>query len=130
MKNEADFVYLIFYILVFLVLIVVAIILFIAKSRKKIFEKEIEKKDLEIKLQKEVLQATILSQEKERNRIAQDLHDEISSKLIAVSLNLHLLQSEKTKIDAKPEIIENIIKINQSAIETSRKIAHNLLPPI
>lgn len=130
MKNEADFVYIIFYILVFLVLILVAIILFIAKSRKKIFEKEIEKKDLEIKLQKDVLQATILSQETERNRIAQDLHDEISSKLIAVSLNLHLLQSEKTKIDAKPEIIENIIKINQSTIENSRKIAHNLLPPI
>jgi len=41
-----------------------------------------------------------------------------------------LLQSEKTKIDAKPEIIENIIKINQSTIENSRKIAHNLLPPI
>jgi signal transduction histidine kinase len=130
MNNKEEFVYIIFYILVFLILVMVAIILFITKSRKKIFEKEIEKKDLEIKLQKDVLQATILSQETERNRIAQDLHDEISSKLIAISLNLHLLQSAKTKVDSKPEIIENIIQINQNTIENSRKIAHDLLPPV
>lgn len=130
MKNEADFVYIIFYILVFLVLILVVIVLFITKSRKKLFEKEIERKDLEIKLQKEVLQATILTQEKERERIAQDLHDEISSKLIAISLNLQLLYSKKTKEESKNEIIENLIKINQNTIENSRKIAHDLLPPV
>jgi signal transduction histidine kinase len=130
MDNPNEFVYIIFYILLFLILVIVAIVLFITKSRKKIFEKEIEKKDLEIKLQKDVLQATILSQETERNRIAKDLHDEISSKLIAVSLNLHLLESAKTQTDAKTEIIENIIKINQSTIENARKIAHDLLPPV
>lgn len=130
MDNPNEFVYIIFYILLFLILVMVAIVLFITKSRKKIFEKEIEKKDLEIKLQKDVLQATILSQETERNRIAQDLHDEISSKLIAVSLNLHLLQSAKTQTNAKPEIIENIITINQNTIENARKIAHDLLPPV
>jgi signal transduction histidine kinase len=130
MNNQNEFVYIIFYILVFLILVMVAIVLFITKSRKKMFDAAMQKKDLEIKLQKDVLQATILSQETERNRIAQDLHDEISSKLIAVSLNLHLLQSAKTDSNSKAEIIENIIKINQNTIENSRKIAHDLLPPV
>lgn len=130
MNSNKEFVYIIFYILLFLILVLVTIILFVTKSRKKFFEKEIENKNLELKLQKEVLQATLLTQEKERNRIAQDLHDEISSKLIAVSLNLNLLESIKTPTDSKPEIIKNIIKINLTAIESSRKIAHNLLPPV
>jgi signal transduction histidine kinase len=130
MPKNNDLPYIVLFTIIFLVLIMVIITVFIVKSRNKIFAKEIEKKDLEIKLQKDVLQASILSQETERNRIAQDLHDEISSKLIAVSLNLHLLQSNKTQINDKQEIIENIIKINQSTIENSRKIAHDLLPPV
>lgn len=130
MNTNSEFVYIIFYILLFLILVLVVIILFITKSRKKIFETEIQKKDLEIKLQKEVLQATILTQEKERQRIAQDLHDEISSKLIAISLNLNLLESPKTESSSKAEIIKNIIKINLNTIDNSRKIAHDLLPPV
>ncbi len=130
MLENHDLTYIILFVIIFLILIMVIITVFIVKSRKKMFDTAIAKKDLEIKLQKDVLQATILSQETERNRIAQDLHDEIGSKLIAISLNLHLLQSNKTKTDAKPEIIENIIKINQNTIENSRKIAHDLLPPV
>ena len=130
MNNKEEFVYIIFYILLFLILVIVIVVLFVTKSRKKLYETEIEKKNLEIKLQKEVLQATILTQEKERNRIAQDLHDEISSKLIAVSLNLNLLESAKTLAESKQEIIKNIIKINLNTIESSRKIAHDLLPPV
>jgi signal transduction histidine kinase len=50
-------------------------------SRKKIVQKELEKRDLEIKHQREQLRAIIITQETERKRIAQDLHDDISSKL-------------------------------------------------
>ncbi|WP_452226117.1 sensor histidine kinase [Lacinutrix cladophorae] len=71
-----------------------------------------------------------MSQEEERKRISRDLHDDISSKLIAVSLNLHLLKSEKTKESSKADIIENTSIINNKAIESSRKIAHHLYPPV
>jgi signal transduction histidine kinase len=130
MESNSEFVYVIFYIFIFFILILISIVLFVIQSRKQILKKELEKKELEIKLHKEVLQATILSQEKERERIAQDLHDEISSKLIAVSLNLHLLNSTKTPNEEKATIISNIISINKNTIENSRKIAHNLLPPV
>lgn len=49
---------------------------------------------------------------------------------IAVSLNLHLLQSEKTPKSDKKEIVENIVAVNNRAVESSRKIAHNLFQPI
>jgi signal transduction histidine kinase len=66
----------------------VTLIIFFYFSRKKIIQKELEKKDLEIQYQKE-LYAVIITQEEER--IAQDLHDDISSKLNIVSLNSYLL---------------------------------------
>lgn len=130
MNQNSEFIYIISYILLLFLLVIIAIVIFITLSRKKIFQKEIEKKEVEIQMQKEILQAAILSQEKERERIAQDLHDEISSKLIAISLNLHLLTSKKTIESDKSDIIKNIISINQKTIENSRKIAHDLLPPV
>jgi signal transduction histidine kinase len=117
------------FLLVFILLLVV-INSFIFFSRKKKYEKEIEKRDFEIKIQKNSLQAIILTQEEERERIAQDLHDEISSKLNLVSLNLYSLKSPKKTELQRLEIIDTIIQVNNSAIENSRRIAHNLMPPI
>jgi signal transduction histidine kinase len=117
------------FLLIFILMLVVLNSFFFL-SRKKKYEIEIEKRDFEIKIQKNNLQAIILTQEEERERIAQDLHDEISSKLNLVSLNLYSLKSPKKTQLQKLEIIENIIRVNNSAIENSRRIAHNLLPPI
>ncbi len=118
------------FVILFLVVIMVIITVFIVKSRNKIFTKELEKRNLEIEFQKQIFSKTLETQETERKRIAQDLHDDISSKLIALSLNLHLLQSKKTPDSDKECIITTIESINQNAIETSRKIAHHLFPPL
>lgn len=120
----------VFFALLFMAIVSVVIIVFIIKSRQKIFSKELEKKDLAIQFQKEVLQATILTQEAERQRIAKDLHDEISSNLNVVSLHLHSLKSIKKTETEKYDIIDTTIGLNNKVIETSRSIAHNLLPPV
>lgn len=116
--------------IIFIVVIMIVVTVFIVKSRSKLFEKELEKRNLEIEFQKQIFLKTIEIQENERKRIAQDLHDDISSKLIALSLNLHLLQSDKTKDSEKKDIINTIESINNTTIETSRKIAHELFPPL
>jgi signal transduction histidine kinase len=89
LANEKEIVEIIFY-LCFFIVIAVTLVIFFYFSRKKIIQKELEKKDLEIQYQKE-LYAVIITQEEERKRIAQDLHDDISSKLNIVSLNSYLL---------------------------------------
>ncbi|MCZ7024318.1 histidine kinase, partial [Salmonella enterica] len=67
------------------ILMGIVFILFFYFSRKKIIKEQLEKKDLEIQHQKDQIQAVIITQEEERKRIAQDLHDDISSKLNVVS---------------------------------------------
>jgi two-component system, NarL family, sensor kinase len=118
------------YLFIAFLLMAGVLILFFYFSRKKIIQKEIEKKNLEINHQKELLRSVILTQESERKRIAQDLHDDISSKLNVVSLNTHLLKTPNLSDDEILEITNNITGLTQKALESSRRIAHDLLPPV
>jgi signal transduction histidine kinase len=128
--QEKELVAVILYISLFFIIVAIILIVFFYFSRKKIIQKELEKKDLILQYQKEQLHAIILTQEEERKRIAQDLHDDISSKLNIVSLNSHLLTSPNLTEAETIEITENIIALTTKALENSRKIAHNLLPPV
>ncbi|WP_329806675.1 sensor histidine kinase [Flavobacterium facile] len=106
------------------------LVLFFYFSRKKIVQIAVEKKNQEIHYQKEILQSVIQTQEEERMRIAQDLHDDISSKLNIVSLNTHLLKTPNLSEVEFTEITNNIINLTKKALENSRRIAHDLLPPV
>lgn len=106
------------------------LVLFFYFSRKKIVKIAVEKKNQEIHYQKEILQSVIQTQEEERMRIAQDLHDDISSKLNIVSLNTHLLKTPNLSEVEFAEITDNIVSLTAKALENSRRIAHDLLPPV
>lgn len=116
--------------IIFLVFITLGLILFFYFSRKKIIEKEVEKVNIKLDHQKKILQNTITVQEKERNRIAQDLHDAISSKLNVVSLTTNVLIEDETVKKEHKEALNHILDITTQTLQSSRKIAHELMPPI
>ncbi|RCS26294.1 sensor histidine kinase [Polaribacter sp. WD7] len=113
-----------------LLLMSAALLLFFFFSRKKIIEKELEKKNLQIHHQKEIIQSIIVTQEKERKRIAQDLHDDISSKLNVINLNANLLKDGDLKPHEYYQVNNTILSATDETLQSARKIAHNLLPPI
>ena len=116
---------------ILMLVMALTLILFFYFSRRKIIQKELEKKTLELDHQKGILKATIVAQEAERYRIAQDLHDAISAKLNVVSLSANfLLEEDNVTPKETEEIIHHILRVTNKTIESSRKIAHNLLPPI
>ncbi|SHG71595.1 Histidine kinase-, DNA gyrase B-, and HSP90-like ATPase [Winogradskyella jejuensis] len=115
---------------IFLALVTLGLILFFFFSRKKVIEKEREKANLKIEHQQKILQTSIAIQEEERKRIAQDLHDAISSKLNIVSLTTNVLLGDKEITKKQKETLEQILGITSTTLESSRKIAHDLLPPI
>ena len=106
---EAVFFILLAFLSMFLILIV-----FFYYSKKKIIRQELAKKDLELVHQKNLLQTVIVTQEEERKRIAQDLHDDISSKLNVVSLNSHLLKTPNLSEAEHSEIINNITTLDNN----------------
>ena len=113
-----------------LLLMAISLLLFFFFSRKKIVEKELEKKTLEISHQKEMIQSIIVTQEEERKRIAQDLHDDISSKLNVINLNANLLKDGELSKEEYIIVNDSILDATDKTLESARKIAHNLLPPI
>ena len=112
-----------------ILLMSLAIVIFFYFSRRRVIKAELDKANLEIDHQKEMLQSIIITQEEERKRIAQDLHDAISSKLNVVSLNANILgEKDITSVEAN-KIGESIYKVTSTVLENSRRIAHDLLPP-
>lgn len=128
--HQNDIINIIIYTFTAFLLMALVLILFFYFSRKKIVQQEVEKKNLEIAHQKELLHSIIITQEEERKRIAQDLHDDISSKLNIVSINSHLLKTPGLTFDESSEISTNIFNLTKKALDNSRRIAHDLLPPV
>ncbi|GAA3508284.1 hypothetical protein GCM10022393_18960 [Aquimarina addita] len=130
LQEDAQIVVLILIAISVLLLMAVALVVFFFFSRKKIIATELEKKDLTISYQKELLHATIETQEEERKRIAQDLHDAISAKLNVVSLSTNVLIDGRLNHKEKEQTLQHILAVTTNTLESSRRLAHNLLPPI
>lgn len=113
-----------------LLLTAVALVIFFFFSRKKVVATEVEKAQVEISNKKEQLQATIETQEEERKRIAQGLHDAISSKLNVVTLNTNVLIDGGLEEQQQQATLNHILDITNKTLESSRDLEHNLLPPI
>ena len=98
-------------------------------SRKKIVVKELEKKNKEITYQKEITKSIIINHEKERKRISKDLHDNISSKLNVINLNVNLLKDGNLNTEESLTVNNGTLNIIDKTIKSASKIEHNLLPP-
>lgn len=118
------------FVVFFLVLITLGTVLFFILSRKKVIKKEREKAALSIAHQQKILQTSITIQEQERKRIAQDLHDAISAKLNIISLTTNVLLANKNNDNKQQDALSQILDITSTTLESSRKIAHDLMPPI
>lgn len=130
MEEQASIITVLVYSIIFITLLMVLLMLFFHYSRKRIIGVHLENIKLELSQQKLIHQATIATQEEERKRIAQDLHDEISSKLNVVSLTTNLLLEDTTITPEQKKSLVHILKITTTTLESSRKIAHDLLPPV
>lgn len=93
------------------------IVLILRISFKSILQNEKRLSASILEHQKELLKTSILIQEKERNRIAQDIHDGLVSELNIIRL------SNKSDVKAINEKLKQCIK-------TVRLISHDLMPPL
>lgn len=129
MENEGIFNIVLISTIVMICLALAIIILFNLSQRRILSEQTIAHEN-ELAFQKELLSSNIETQEKERSRIARELHDDIGSKLNVVNLNIRLLKGIYEKGN-DPEVVLNDIKTAiKSSIERTREISHELMPPI
>jgi len=83
--------------------------------------------ELKSKHKIELLKTALTYQERERRRVASDIHDDVSSTLTAARRNLEMVLADRTA-DHNYLQIEETKKLLENAIESSRRIAQNLTP--
>ena len=129
MTDNNLFLYILFSIVIMLVF-AMAVIWFLNQTQRKITEGKLKEQQRELDFQKEMLLNTVKTQEGERERISKELHDDVTSQLSIVHLNLHLL---KQKMNSNPEltsIFEHIEYSLKNSTERTRTISHELMPAI
>jgi PAS domain S-box-containing protein len=85
-------------------------------------------KQQEISQQRQIMEATIAGQEKEKNELGKELHDNINQLLATVKIYLGIVKSKK---DLPPDIdlLEKSYDYVNDAIEEIRKLTHSLVAP-
>lgn len=98
--------------------------------QKNLFQQKLEKEEIRNQHQLELLRSSILAQEMERKRIAQDIHDELGA-LLSIS-RMHLVNLEEKETDSQKIIpaLQNIRSLIEKSLLSMRKISHELMPPL
>ncbi|MEX0290568.1 MAG: ATP-binding protein [Flavobacteriaceae bacterium] len=96
------------------------------RQRQKIKSNEI----MTLKAQQDILklEALIEGEEKERVRLAQDLHDGINGDLAVIKYKITSLNPTEFK-DKEKEAYSEAINMLDNAVDQVRRISHNLAPP-
>jgi signal transduction histidine kinase len=131
-KNEVELrrknQYILSAVLVIVVLLFVAAFAFlIYKQKQKAVAERMTILEKEKKVQ--VLEAMMSGEEKERSRLAKELHDGIGGILSATKMHLSILKNENQVPERAPKF-ESTLGMLDSAFKEIRSIAHNLAPEI
>ena len=111
-----------------MVLLALSIFFFFVTYQKKMLKKQLELNETRAQQQEEILRNTISAQEKERKRIAQDLHDEVGAMLSVVKLNVGRIEKKSEEQVAKKLAAETKTYLDD-VITQVRRISRSLLPP-
>lgn len=97
---------------------------------RKIFKYIAKMQKLRQESEKKVLSAIINTEEKERKRMAIELHDGLGPLLSTLKMSLYTLAPDANIEDQKMPIYQNALESIEEAIKSLREISNNLSPAI
>lgn len=106
-------------------LLVVAIVVYAFLHQKKVVQLTMQLHEQELRRRQAVFDALQDGQEKERTRLAQELHDGIGAKLSGLKMNLEYLNLNATEYK---DLIAKVFQGLTETLEEVREVSHNLSP--
>jgi two-component system NarL family sensor kinase len=113
---------------IIIAVLAVLVTLFVVIYQKRIVAQDMKLQKFENDFQQELLQATIEGQERERRRLAKDLHDSIGSLLTGLRLNLKYQQRQAEPSSAQMGFLSEACGMLDEGIVEVRRVSHNLMP--
>jgi len=89
-----------------------------------------ERRQLQNEKQNDLLRTILETQESERKRLAEDLHDSVGQVLSAVKLNLHRLDKTCAADEQTIPLLSNTRNLIDDCIQEIRSIIQNVRPPL
>ncbi len=112
-----------------LMLISIAFILLYKFYTKRLKREQALLRETQINFDRELNEATVKAEEKERLSIAMDLHDEIGGLLLVSKLNILNAKALSNASHEQAEILEETIVLIEKTAEAIRQISNRVLPP-
>ena len=109
------------------IVLITGLFFFVIIYQRKMIKNQVALRRLEDERQQELLKAVIETQESERKRLAEDLHDSVGQVLSAIKLRLHKLDKLN---DGQNAMLADTRKLTDECIQEIRNIIHNVLPPV
>eukprot|EP01133_Synstelium_polycarpum_P017865 gene17865-21301_t len=128
--KELSFLGILLPVTILLFIICTAVIFLVRRFQRNFYQQQLDKEALKLMHQKELLSSTIQVQEKERKRIATDLHDELGAALSIIRMQLMQLEQQNQHQSAviPATALASIRNIDENALSSLRRICHELMP--
>lgn len=102
-----------------------SVVFFVLLYRRKMLENQLKMREVENKHQQEMLNATLKSQEEERNKLGIELHDGVGAMLSSIKLNLQVAKRQDGL-----ESLDTVLGHLDETITQVRGISHQMMPII
>jgi signal transduction histidine kinase len=112
-----------------IVVLIVFLFFFVIIYQRKMIRNQVDLRKLQDEKQSDLLKAVFETQESERKRLAEDLHDSVGQVLSAIKLNLHRLDKSCVTDSAQP-VLADTRRLADECIAEIRNIILNVLPPV
>jgi signal transduction histidine kinase len=112
------------------VVLIVFLFVFVIIYQRKMIANQEERRKLQDEKQNDLLRAILETQESERERLAEDLHDSVGQVLSAVKLNLHRLDKTCANDEKVTFVLSNTRGLIDDCIQEIRSIIQNVRPPL
>lgn len=102
-----------------------SVVFFVLLYRRKMLENQLKMREIENQHQQDMLNATLKSQEEERNRLGTELHDGVGAMLSSIKLNLQVAK-RKEGVESLGSVLGHL----DETITQVRHISHQMMPII